>query len=100
MWVISSNLRIKLRKGDFFFFGEGGGCLIYLVFHIREEERVERSSNFSLRSTELSCSVFIEPRTKVHLRDESYAWVLKTKDFVEDSSEEFGRSWVSSLREF
>ena len=37
---------------------------------------------------------------KVHLRDESYVWVPKTKDFVENSSEELGRSWVSSLRDF
>ena len=47
MWVISPNLRIKLRKGDL------GRCLIYLVFHVREEERVERSSTFlyDLRSS-------------------------------------------------
>ena len=49
---------------------------------------------------ELDCSVFIGLRTKVHLRDESYAWVLKTKDFAEDSREEFGRSWVSGLWDF
>ena len=38
----------------------------------------------------LDCSVFVEPRNKVHLCEESYAWVPETKDFVEDSSEEFG----------
>ena len=41
---------------------------------MRRESR-EISSNFSLRSTELGCSVFVGLRTKVHLYDESYAWV-------------------------
>ena len=34
---------------------------------------------------------------KVHLLDEGYVWVPKTRDFVEDSSEEFGKSKVSDL---
>ena len=66
----------------------------------RGKESREISSNFFLQSTELDCSVFVGPRTKVHLCDESYAWVPKTKDFAEDSSEEFGRSWVSGLQDF
>ena len=68
--------------------------------HERERESRERSSNLSQRFTELGCSVFVGPRTKVHLRDESYTWVLETKEFAEDSSEEFGRLWVSRLRDF
>ena len=46
---------------------------------------------------ELDCSVFVGPRMKVHLLDEGYAWVPKTRDFAEDSSEEFGKSKVSCL---
>ena len=66
----------------------------------RRRESTERSSNFSLLSTELGSSIFVDPRTKVHLRDESYAWVPKTMDFTKDSHEEFGRTWVLSLRDF
>ena len=44
-------------------------------------------------------SEFVEPRTKVHLLDEDYALVPKTMDFVEDSSEDFGKSKVSSVHE-
>ena len=32
--------------------------------------------------------------TKVHLLDESYAWVPKSRDFVEDLIKEFGKSKV------
>ena len=56
-----------------------------------------RASNFSLRSTEIQLSVFVGPRTKVHLLDKGYAWVSKTLDFTEDSSEEFRKSKVSGL---
>ena len=62
-----------------------------------KRERGRESSNFSLRSKEIGWSEFIGPRAKVHLLDEGYAWVLKTRDFVEDSSEEFGKLKVSSL---
>ena len=34
---------------------------------------------------------------KVHLLDEGHAWVPKTRDFAEDSSEELGKSKVSGL---
>ena len=44
---------------------------------------------------ELCRPEFIGPRMKVHLLDEGYVWVQKTQDFVEDSSEEFGKSKVS-----
>ena len=62
-----------------------------------KRERRESSSNFSLRSMEIGGSVFIRPRTKDHLLNKGYLWVPKTRDFVEDSSEEFGKSRVSSL---
>ena len=41
--------------------------------------------------------VFIWPRTKDHLLNKGYAWVSKTRDFTEDSSEELGKSRVSGL---
>ena len=56
-----------------------------------------RESNFFLRSIEIRLSVFVGPKTKVHLLDECYTWVLKTPDFAKDSSEEFGKSKVSGL---
>ena len=34
---------------------------------------------------------------KVHRINEGYAWVPKTRDFVEDPSKEFGKSKVSGL---
>ena len=40
---------------------------------------------------------FVGLSTKVHLLDKGYMWVPKTWDFVEDSSEEFGKSKVSGL---
>ena len=63
----------------------------------RERETIEISSNFYLRSTEPGCSIFVGPRTKVHLLNEGYAQVPKTRDFIEDSSEEFKKSKVSCL---
>ena len=56
-------------------------------------ERGERSSNFSLRFTEIGGSVFVGPKTKDHLLNKGYAWLSKTRDFVEDSSEEFGKGF-------
>ena len=50
--------------------------------------------NFSLRTTEIGWSEFIRLRTKVHLLDKSYAWVLKSWDFAEDLSKEFEKSKV------
>ena len=59
----------------------------------RERRELPSASLFDPRCR----SEFIEPRTKVHLYDESYALVLVTKDFIEDSSEEFEKSNVSDL---
>ena len=63
----------------------------------KKKKRGEKSFNFSLRSTKIGGSVFVEPRTKDHLLYKGYAWVPKTRDFIEDSSEEFGKSRVSGL---
>ena len=62
-----------------------------------KRERGERSFNFCLRSTEISGSVFVEPRTKDHLLDKGFGWVPKTRDFTEDPSEELRKSRVSDL---
>ena len=56
-----------------------------------------KNENLSLRSTEFRRSEFVGPRMKVHLLDEGYVWVPKTRDFAEDSSEEFGKLKVLSL---
>ena len=47
-------------------------------------ERNERNFSFSLRSTEIGWSESVEPRFKVHLLHEGYAWVLTTHSFTED----------------
>ena len=31
---------------------------------------------------------FVEPRVKVHILDEGYTWVPKTRDFIKDLKEE------------
>ena len=62
-----------------------------------EREKKERNQNFSLRSTDFCWSKFVEPRMKVHLLDVGYTWVPKTRDFIKDSSKEFGKSKVSGL---
>ena len=62
-----------------------------------KEGEKKKEENFSLRSTKCFLLEFVGPRTKVHLLDEGYVWVSKTRDFVEDSSEEFGKSKVSCL---
>ena len=59
----------------------------------KEKESKLLSSIFGVPSSE-----FVEPRIKVHLLDKGYVWVLKTRDFAEDSSDEFGKSKVSGLR--
>ena len=65
-----------------------------------KRERGKRSSNFSLRSMEISGSIFFRQRTKDHLLDKGYGWVPKTRDFAEDSSEEFGKSRILGLGSF
>ena len=84
-----SNLSIKLEQKRIWERGSpfSGVCM-------REKKR---NPNFSIRSTEFCGSEFIGIITKVHLLDEGYAWVPKTWDFTEDSSEDFGKSRVSGL---
>ena len=57
----------------------------------------ERSSSFFLRSTGIGSSDLVGPRSEVHVLDEGYTWVSKTRDFAEDSCEEFGKSKVSGF---
>ena len=85
-------MRAKWEKAHFF-----------LVFHTQEREKREcreRSSNFSLRSTELEWSSRIRPRLKVGVLVEGNVWTPKSGVLVGDSSEKFGRPWVSSFRVF
>ena len=63
----------------------------------REKGEEESFQNFSLQFMEFRRSEFIGQKTKVHLLDEGYAWVPKTRDFVEDSNKEFEKSKVLSL---
>ena len=84
MWAMSPNLRIKLDKrlkSDLMREKEQISTEKKKTNVERRRESREGSSNFSLRSTELGCSVFVEPRTKVHLRDETYAWVPENLGF-------------------
>ena len=59
------------------------------IFHFifptatKMREGGERSSSFSLRSTEIEWSESVKPRFKVYLLDEGYAWVSTTRNFVE-----------------
>ena len=68
----------------------------------REEKREcrERSSNFSLRSTELEWSSRVGLRLKVGVLIEGNVWTPKPGVFVIDLSGKFGRLWVSSFRVF
>ena len=55
-----------------------------LVVRVREGEKrkIKKNQSFSLQSTKFRRSEFVEPKVKVHLLDEGYAWVPKTQDFV------------------
>ena len=91
---MSPNLRIKLNKRLKSDWEEKEQNFCWRE-NVRETGG--ESSNFSLRSMEISWSEFFELRTKVHLLDEGYVWVPKTRDFPKDSSEEFGKSKVTNL---
>ena len=49
---------------------------------------MKKESNFFLRSSEFSRSKFVEPRVKVHLLNEGYAYIPKRRDFIEDPKDE------------
>ena len=94
MWALSLKLKDKLDKSNL-----REEELISWCGSYGEREKGEKESfqNFYLRSAEFRLSEFVGPRMKIHLFDKGYAWVLKTWDFIEDSSEEFGKSKVLGL---
>ena len=71
----TSNLCLKRQKKGSFFEGKTDSGRV---------ERDERNFSFSLLSTETGWSESVEPRFKVHLLDEGYAWVPPTCSFTED----------------
>ena len=72
------------QKGDHSFcLGGGGGGGGGGVESKRQQIQRERK-----RAFQPCLSEFIEPRVKVHLLDEDYAWVPKRRDFTEDPEEE------------
>ena len=54
----------------------------------KRERKLEKIKTFSLRSMGFHQSEFVEPTVKVHLLDESHAYIPKRKDFTEDPKEE------------
>ena len=48
----------------------------------REREKGKKSFCLSLRSMEISLSIFVGARDKVGLRIEIYAWVSKSLSFI------------------
>ena len=66
----------------------------FLVFHGQEREKrecKERSSNFSLRSTELEWPSRVGPRLKVGVLVKGNVWTPKSGVSVGDTSGKFGR---------
>ena len=83
----------KVRQKDIL--GEKGHIFLLLNRREKEREREKKSSqDFSLRSTEFHRSEFIEPRVKVHLPDEGYAWVPKRRDFTEDPKDKISGNQI------
>ena len=78
-------------------FGAERSHLCYLVVREEGREKKGKNPNFSLLSKEFHQSEFIELRMKVHLLNEGYAWVPKTRDFAWDPREESGKSKFSSV---
>ena len=62
----------------------------------RERGEEERNPTLFPRFTKFRRLEFVGPRTKVHLLDEGYTSIPKTRNVVEDSSE-FGKSKVLGL---
>ena len=91
---------VKKKEKKNHFLGEEGPDF-GLVMRVREGEKRQKkkkkSQSFFLRSTKFRHSEFIEPRVKVHLLDEGYAWVPKTWDFAKGSSKKFEKSKVLGL---
>ena len=74
---------IGIKEGQ-----NGEKPIFFLVSSTGEVERGcrERSSDFSLRSTELGWSSRVEPRLKIGVLIEGNAWKPKPRVFVGDSS--------------
>ena len=68
-------------------------------FRVWRRKVKERSSDLSLRSTELGWSSRVGPRLKVEVLIEGNAWTKKSRIFVEDLSGSFGKPWVLGLRD-
>ena len=80
-----------------------GKAHFFLVFHAQEREKRgfrERSSDLSLRSTELGWSSHVGPRLKVEELVEGNKWTPKSGVSVGDTSGKFRRPWVSSFQVF
>ena len=65
------------------------------IFSIWKRKVRERNFNFSLRSTELGWSFRVEPRLKVGVLGEGYAWIPETPSFAKVSHMRFGESKAS-----
>ena len=65
----------KEKRNAHFWRGIGSGL---------SRERREKISTFSLRYMEIRWSESVEPKFKVHLLDEGYAWVPTTCSFIKD----------------
>ena len=63
----------------------------------KEKRGKERNLTLSPRSTNIGPSVFVEARDKVHLRDESYTWAPKSRNFDTVQIRVFGKSKVLGL---
>ena len=61
-------------------------------FRVWRRKVKERNSDFSLRSIELGWSSLIEPRLKVGVLDEGYAWTPEPPSFAKVSHRRFGES--------
>ena len=57
----------------------------------RRGEGVERSSNFSLRSTKIGWSSSDGPRFKVEVLGEGFEWIPETPSFAKVSRGRFGK---------
>ena len=65
----------------------------------KKKEKRKKGFRFSLRSTEIDPSVFIRERGKVHLRDETFAYVRESRVFAKIQEVGVFPSWViSSLK--
>ena len=80
------------KKKLIFWRGNGSG---------RERMRgEEKTSSFSLRSIEIGWLESVQPKFKVHLLNEGYAWVSTTSSFTEDfgfGEENLAREALPSL---